>query len=190
MLKGRSMNKVKLRRTLVSVHLYLAALLAPAFLLVAISGGLYLADVKGGTSETALPVPAGFTLDADDPALETRVRDYLASADVDVSFDYLRARGGNVTTRPTSRRHVRFESEDGVMSATLVQPDPLNAMMELHKGHGPAIFRTFGIIMGIALFLVVTGGMIVGLLAPGYRRQTIWSALAGSAVFGWLALFA
>ncbi len=62
-------------------------------------------------------------------------------------------------------------------------------MMELHKGHGPQSFRYFGILMGIALFFVVVGGLIVGLLAPGYRKQTIWTAVAGSALFGWLALF-
>ena len=183
------MNKIKLRRTLVSVHLYMAALLAPAFLLVAISGGLYLADVEGSASETALPVPAGFVLQGDDPALETKVRAYLAAADVGVSFDYLRTRGDSISTRPTSRDHVQFETKDGRTTATLVQPDLLNSMMELHKGHGPQIFRYFGILMGIALFFVVVGGLIVGLLAPGYRKQTIWTAVAGSALFGWLALF-
>ena len=35
------------RKLLITIHMYMAAFFAPAVLLVAISGGLYLAGVKG-----------------------------------------------------------------------------------------------------------------------------------------------
>ncbi|WP_420605901.1 hypothetical protein [Novosphingopyxis sp.] len=183
------MNKVKLRRTLVSIHLYLAALLAPAFLLMAVTGGLYLADVHGESREIALPVIQGFRLDADDPAIESKVRRFIDNQDLNVAFDYLRTRGDTITTRPTTRGHLRFETKDGVTSAILVKPDLLTAATELHKGHGPRIMRYYGMLVGLALFLVVIGGLVVGLLAPGYRKPTILSTIAGTALFAVLILY-
>ena len=57
------MNSLKLRRLLITVHLWLAGLLAPAFLVVAISGGFYLTGVEAKTETTPIELPAGTTLD-------------------------------------------------------------------------------------------------------------------------------
>lgn len=184
------MNSIKLRRILVTIHLYAAALLAPAFLLVAISGGLYLADVKGSTKETPIAVPAGTAFDSESPTFEADVRAFLKAQKIDVEFDYLRARGKDFTTRPTSRTHVAFEEKDGQLTAKLVEPSPLNALMEIHKGHGPKAYRTLGMLAGLALFIVVMGGLLIGLLSPTYRKATIGSVLTGSAIFAWLAFLA
>jgi hypothetical protein len=184
------MNAIKLRRIMVSIHLYAAALLAPAFLLVAISGGLYMADVKGETKETPITLPQGTKFDTKSSAFEADVRSFLKAQNVDVKFEYIRVRDKNFTTRPTSRAHVAFEEKDGVLSAKYVEPSLLNAMMEIHKGHGPSAYRILAMIAGLALFFVVLGGLTIGLLSPFYRRATILSSIAGSAVFAWLAFFA
>ncbi len=184
------MNSLKLRRILVSIHLYAAALLAPAFLLVAISGGLYLADIKGDAKETSLPIPEGAKFDSESPTFEADVRAFLKVQKVDVEFEYIRARGSNFVTRPTSRPHVAFEEKEGKLTAKYVEPSLLNALMEIHKGHGPKAYRTFGMIAGLMLFFVVIGGLLVGLLSQAYRKPTILSAIAGSAVFAWLAFLA
>ncbi len=184
------MNKVKLRNILVTIHLYAAALLAPAFLLVAISGGLYLADVKGGTKDTPIAIPAGTKFDTESPTFEADVRTFLKAQKVDVDFEYIRARGDSFTTRPTSRPHVAFEEKDGQLTAKYVMPEPLNALMEIHKGHGPRAYRIFGMLAGLAMFIVVMGGLLIGLLSPAYRKPTIISALAGSGLFAWAAFFA
>ncbi len=184
------MNKVKLRRTLVSVHLYLAALLAPAFLLMATTGALYLSGFQGESEETAVEVPAGYSFNADDPDVDAEIRRFIADQDLGIEFDYIRGRGDSMTTRPTSRTHLRIATEDGETTATVVRPDTLSALTELHKGHGPQVFRMFGIVIGVTLVLVVIGGLIVGLLAPSYRRPTALSALAGTVVLGYLAFLA
>lgn len=184
------MNKVKLRRTLVNIHLYLAALLAPAFLLMAITGGLYLAGVQGESVETDLAAPTGYALDAENPELEAEVRRYIADQNLDIEFDYIRGRGDSFVTRPTSRPHLRVENGEQGTSVQLVEPDLLDSLTELHKGHGPQIYRTYGIFVGVALFLVVFGGVLVGLLAPAYRRPTILTLAAGSAIFAYLAFWA
>lgn len=184
------MNSIKLRRILVSIHLYLAALLAPAFLLVAISGGLHLAGVDGKTTETPLAIPAGTTFDVKSPTFESDVRTFLKAQNVAVEFEYIRARGTSFTTRPTSREHVAFETKDGQLSAKVMDPDLLYSLLEIHKGHGPSAYKVLGMLAGLALLFVVLGGLFIGLLSPAYRRPTILSTLAGSAVFGWLAFLA
>lgn len=60
-------------------------------------------------------------------------------------------------------------------------------MMELHKGHGPQAFKIYQMIAAIALFLIVIGGLAVGLLAPAYRGKTIASAAVGTLAFILLA---
>jgi hypothetical protein len=42
------------RKLLITIHMYLAAFFAPAVLLVAISGGLYLAGVKGNVEQETI----------------------------------------------------------------------------------------------------------------------------------------
>ncbi len=54
----------------------------------------------------------------------------------------------------------------------LHEPSLQYRMMELHKGHGPEKFKIYQIAAGIALFLVVIGGLVVGLLAKAYRAKT------------------
>ena len=184
------MNPIKLRRILVSIHLYAAALLAPAFLLVAITGGLYLADVKGGMVETPVTVPAGTTFDPESPTFEADVRTFLVAQNLPADFDYIRARGDSFTTRPTSQTHVTFEQKDGVLTAKKVSPTPLAALLEIHKGHGPQLYRIYGVLVGLMLFIVVFGGLAVGFLSPAYRKATVLSTIAGSAVFGWVAFLA
>ncbi len=184
------MNKVKLRNLLVTLHLYGAALLAPLFLLVAISGGLNHAGIDGKTTETPVAIPEGTQFDTKSPTFEADVRTFLKAQKIDVEFEYIRARGDSFTTRPTSRPHVAFEKKDGKLTAKYLEPSPLFSLMEIHKGHGPAITKPFGALAGLVLFFVVIGGLIVGLLSPAYRKPTIISTLVGTLVFAWVAFLA
>jgi hypothetical protein len=173
----------KRRNLLILIHLYLAATLAPLFVLVAITGGLYLADFKPETKQTALSLPAGTRFDPESPQLEAQVAAVLAKQGLDIGFEYLRTRPGSIITRPTTRTYVEFSQEDSGWSATLHEPDLHYAALELHKGHGPGWFKIYQIGAAIALFLVVLGGLLVGLLAKAYRRQTVTAFTLGTAAF-------
>lgn len=181
------MSRAKTRNFLVLGHLLAAGLLAPLFILVAITGGLYLNDYKGETVETALTMPAEIEIVEDAPDLEDTVRKILAANDLPQDFEYLRMRPGSITTRPTSTDFVVLEQEGEVWTATLNQPNLQYRMMELHKGHGPELFKIYQIFAAIALFLVVLGGLTVGLMAPAYRNKTIGSFVVGGAAFVLLA---
>jgi len=108
------MNSVKLRQLTILLHLSIAAFLAPAFLLVAVSGGLYLIGQKGAQTSTTLTLPAGSVLDFKSPTLEGEVRDLLARANIDEEFEYIKNRGTLIQTRPTSQAYVEFkQGSDG-----------------------------------------------------------------------------
>jgi len=56
------MTNPKIRKYLVLAHLYFAGFLAPAFLMVAISGGLYLLGNKGSFKTESVSLPAAVIL--------------------------------------------------------------------------------------------------------------------------------
>lgn len=182
------MSKAKTRNFLVKCHLWAAGLLAPLFILVAYTGGAYLLDFEGEVKETPLALPAGTVLDPESATVEADVRRILAANQLPVDFEYLRMRGDSITTRPTSRTYVSFERDvTGQWSATLNEPDLQYSLIELHKGHGPQLYRYYQILAAVVLFLVVLGGLIVGWMAPGYRRATSIGLGIGTVVFGILA---
>jgi len=53
----------------------------------------------------------------------------------------------------------------------------------LHKGHGPQLFKSYQKLVALLLLGVVLGGILVGLLAKAYRRQTIIAVAVGFVVF-------
>ena len=184
------MNSLKLRRLLITVHLCLAGLLAPAFLVVAISGGFYLTGVEAKTETTPIELPAGTTLDLSGETVEEDVRALLAEQGIDVSFEYIRGGGNRAMTRPTTRDFVTFTQGADGLTAELNKPNLQYILMELHKGHGPWAYRMYQVLVALALFFVVVGGLAVGLLAKNYRRSTAIAAGVGLAVTFALAVFA
>lgn len=183
------MTNPKIRRLLTLAHLWFAGFLAPAFLLVAISGGLYLLGNKGEFKSQPVALPVSASLDFKSPSLEEDVRALLTEANIDQKFEYIRNRGSVIQLRPTSKTHLEFrQTPDGLMAVRKI-PNLQAAMLELHKGHGPTLFKTYQKAVAIGLIGVVFGGVLVGLLAKAYRRQTIIAVIIGSVIFIILAFF-
>ncbi len=183
------MNPLKLRRTLTTLHLWLAGLLAPAFLVVAISGALHIAGIGEHVEKQPLVIPAGTELNIGAPEFEGQVRTLIKDMDLGVRFEYIRGRGNAAMTRPTTRTYLSFaKTEDGV-TAEINKPNFAASLMELHKGHGPRVYRFYQMIVGVILLLVVVGGIAVGLLAKTYRNQTLIAAAIGTIFTIGLAIF-
>ena len=177
------MNKVKTRNLLILVHLFLAAFLAPSFLMVGTTGALKLAGVEPSIEDIDLVLPADTQLDPDSPTLKEDIAAILAAQNIHLDIESIRSRDGSMTTRPTSRTFARINQTPDGLKATLHKPGLQYTLMELHKGHGPAIFKTYQMVAGIALFLVIIGGLVVGLLAKAYRRKTLVSLGLGTVAF-------
>lgn len=182
------MNSLKLRRLLITLHLWIAGLLAPAFLVVAVSGGLYIAGVEAEAERTPLTVPAGTSLDIGSDDFESQVRQFIEGQDLDVRFEYIRGGPDRAQTRPTTRAFLTFQQTAEGVDVALNRPNFQYVLLELHKGHGPRAYRTYQILVAIALFLAVIGGLAVGLLARNYRRSTFIAFAGGTALAVLLAM--
>jgi hypothetical protein len=185
------MDNPKMRKTLINLHLLFAGFLAPAFILVAISGGLYLIGNKGEFKATPISLPAGATLDFKSPTIEDDVKALLNTAGIEHKFGYVKDRGPNkIHLRPTSRTYLEFVNTPQGLTANRVVPNFQGSMIELHKGHGPKLFKTYQKLVALGLIGVVFGGVFVGLLARAYRRKTLAALAVGTLLFLILALFA
>lgn len=176
------------RSLLVTIHLYISSFFAAAVLLVAISGGLYLLGVKGSLEqETVATVPGGEALLAD-PGKD-QVRAVLASAGVEgFSFDYVRNAGTTLYTRPTSKQHYVLAVDGDAITITRNTPDLQRSMIELHKGHGPSLFRDFQKIFAAGMVFIIVSGLWLGLQSPRLRRSTLITAGSGLLIFLGLVL--
>lgn len=183
------MTNPKIRRLFILAHLWLAGLLAPAFLLVAVSGGLYLLGNSGSFETEPVSLPAQASLDFESPTLESDVRTLLNTAGIDQKFEYIRNRGTVIQLRPTSRTHLEFRQTENGLTASRKIPNLQGTLIELHKGHGPSWFKLYQKLVALGLIGVVFGGILVGLLAKAYRRQTSIAVVFGSIIFIFLAFF-
>lgn len=177
------MNDPKIRKLLITAHLLFAAFFAPIFIMLAITGGNYLLGNKGKTTSAPITLPAGAALDFSSNALQADVTALLKNAGIDHDFEYIKNRGSKIQLRPTSRKYIEFAQTPAGLTARYVIPNLQSRLMELHKGHGPKLFKTYQKFTALSLILVVLGGLLVGLLAAPYRRKTIITAALGTAVF-------
>ncbi len=185
------MTNPKTRRLFVLAHLWFAGIMAPIFILLAISGGLYLIGNKGEFKSTPLTLPASTTLNFESTTLEEDVRALLVSADIDHKFEYISKRNAStIHLRPTSRAFIEFKQTNAGLEAVRKTPNLQGFMIELHKGHGPTWFKTYQKLVAIGLIGVVLGGILVGLMAKAYRRQTSLAVAFGTIIFIFLAFFA
>lgn len=171
------------RRLLVSIHLYLAAFFAPMIIIMAVSGGLHLLGVKEVMTSTELGYVSGLKLDADSPSLSSDVRTALQSLGVDARFEYVKGRGGEFSTRPSSREHYRLSQQADGVAITTVSPNWQAALMELHMGHGPRWYKWFETAFALGLIIIMISGLYLGLMSAAYRRQTLVLCSVGLLLF-------
>lgn len=177
-----------MRKNLILIHLLLASFVAPAFLLLATSGGLYLFGIKGSVQSEAIALPGDANLDFSAPDLAQSVRQFLTANQINHDFEYIKNRGSLLQTRPTSRTYLEFKQSENGLSLTRQTPDLQKSMIELHKGHGPSNFKTYQKLVAFALLVSVITGLWMGLASPAWRRKTLVASAAGLLLFVVLAL--
>jgi len=183
------MTDPKVRKILVTLHLIFAGLLTPAFLLLAITGGNYLLGNKGNMEKTPIVLSAGSTLDFGSDTIKDDINKLLADNNVELNFEYVKNRGSVIQLRPTSRKYIELKDTASGVTASWVNPSLQAGLMELHKGHGPKLFKTYQKFVALGLIGVVLGGFLVGILAPAYRRKTLVATGLGTLLFIVLAFF-
>ena len=175
------------RKILITIHMYLAAFFAPAVLLVATSGGLYLAGVKGKVEQETIYSSGNATIDSNSTSLHADVAALLVDAGVEsYSYEYVKVSGESLYTRPTSSDHYIIKLNEGGVEVIHARPSLQSWMIELHKGHGPSAFKTFQKAFAVGLLFIILSGLWLGISAARLRRSTLLTATAGAVVFALL----
>lgn len=177
------------RKLLVTIHLYLAAFFAPAVLLVAISGGLYLVGIKGSVEQEVVYRSDSAAIDSKSTSLNADVAALLTEAGIEsYSYEYVKISGANLYTRPTSSNHYIIKSNEAAVEVIHARPNLQSRMIELHKGHGPSAFKTFQKAFAVGLAFIILSGLWLGVSAARLRRPTLLTATAGAVVFALLVI--
>ncbi len=172
-----------LRRTLILTHLFLAAFLAPMFILVAVSGGLYLIDQEGSVTTEKVPLPESITIDFQSGTLESDIRAAFKDMDLNYKFDSIRSNATRALTRPSTRTFYEFTMRDNQLTLTRNTPSFQRKMIELHKGHGPNLFILYQKFAAIGLLFVVLSGFWLGYSSPVLRAKTALTSGLGLVIF-------
>jgi hypothetical protein len=69
------------------------------------------------------------------------------------------------------------------------EPSIQSKLIELHKGHGPEIFKTFQKLIAVGLLFVVLSGFWLGVSSPSLRLNTLVITSAGVITLSFLAFF-
>lgn len=172
-----------MRSLWVKIHLYVAAFFLPMLLAMATSGGLYLIGVKGSVDSSPVSLSATQTLTSDSDTLESDVREFLNANGIDHDFEYIKVSGNTLITRPTSSDYYEITLHENEVHATLNRPDLIKSLVELHKGHGPLLFKDLQKLMAIGLLIVLLSGFWLGASSAGLRIPTLLTTAAGLLVF-------
>ena len=171
-----------MRNLWMRIHLSIAAFFLPAILLMAISGGLYLNGFKGSVDSVPVDITNPASVDLDSPTLKQDIDGLLQSNGIVHNFEYVKVAGNVVTTRPTSRDYYTIDVSAPVPEVVLNQPDLIKRLVELHKGHGPGLFKTLQMGMAVGLVVILLSGFWLGLSSSLLRKATLGIAGTGIAV--------
>jgi len=176
------------RALLIKLHLYLSAFFSAAIILVAVSGGLYLIGIKGSVKQTSVAtLSAGQQLLAD-PS-QSAVQEALAEVGVrDFSFDYVKQKGTQLITRPTTRPFYTLDVAGDEIVIRYNEPSLQKRMIELHMGHGPSAYKVYQQIFAAGMLFIILSGLWLGLSSDRLRRATAGVCSAGVLLFILLAL--
>ena len=173
------------RRLVINFHLYLAAFFAPMLVIIAISGGLYLLGIKGSTDRADVMLPAKVTLDLSSATLEADVRKMFKESGIDYQFEYIKINERKVFTRPTSKTsyEIRISKARGQVTLTKLEPDIQKRMIELHKGHGPSLFKHLQKFMALGLLIILLSGLYLGIVSKAMKVPTLVTTSVGLLTF-------
>lgn len=174
-----------MRQLWIKIHLFLAAFFLLPLLMMGTSGGLYLLGIKGSVEKTPVALSEPFKIDPSSATLADDIRDIFDANDISHKFEYIKTSGSTLITRPTSRTHYEFDLTKAAVSRA--EPDLIKTIVELHKGHGPLLFKDLQKVMALGLLFVLLSGFWLGVSATGLRIKTLITTAFGGIVFVLLA---
>ncbi|NVK37917.1 MAG: PepSY domain-containing protein [Gammaproteobacteria bacterium] len=178
------MNRVKI----INLHLILAAVLLPAILMFAITGGFYTWGVKGGYDSQSYKLPLANPLGAD---LGSLVQ--FAQAELDKQNQAYPTGGAKLKSNEHthilewtgSNLDISLSTDKGSSLATLQvkQTSPYRQLVQLHKAKGGTVFKIYAALVAIGLLVILFSGVLMGVTLTKYRQTTVLALLAGTGLW-------
>lgn len=176
------------RKTLVTIHLLVAAFLLPVAVMFFITGGLYTVGITGGYHTESIKLAVDEPLSPDLDVLLPLVKQELT------------ARGAATPSGTPKIKKAgtsfRFEWTGSNLDVTLEPtPDPAIAKLkikdtdwyrqfvQLHKAKGGELFKVYAVGLAIGLLVLLLSGYLMAWQIPRYRKQTVVATGLGVVTF-------
>lgn len=177
-----------MQKTLLSVHLWLAAFLLPIAVMFAATGVLYTVSIKGNYVETSRPVELAQPLSAELSALTGIAERALDEAGVEHPSGAASIKKAGTSFElewSGASRDVLLKPTDNPLQATLVikETTPWRHLVQLHKAKGSEIAKGISVLWGVGLVVILLSGLLMAWKVPAYRRTAITAGGLGVATF-------
>ncbi len=191
--KGSFMPPRTMTNVWMRTHNHVSMFFLPVALLYAVTGGLYIMGIHGGTDQKVIvEVAPEQPLPQDVRALQrfvtTQLQDRkLRLPEGDAQF----GRGTFIWGRPCGY-HVMLEPPKGSTGTriTCITPALYSRLVLLHKAKCGTPFKVLGIAFAVAMALVYLSGLVIGWRAVSRRRTFLATLAAGALVtviLAWLS---
>lgn len=169
------------RKLYLNIHLYLAAFFLPFLLLMPITGVSYLLGEKGSKISSV-----EFIVDELPPIEKNQQNDWIKNQfknnNINFEWEYIKVNGKDLILRPSSVDHYIVSVQENRTEFIKIQPNFLLKMIELHKGHGPSLFKSLEIGAGIGLIFLTISGIILSFYSRSLRKKFLLPLIIGSIV--------
>jgi len=170
------------------VHASLAAFFLPLGLLYAITGGLYVLDIKGKYVTTDYQVETEQPLPTELSGLLAVAEDELRSRNLDFPTGSARIRKGGTSQYlewTGTRRDIELHPTTDPNQAVLKVKDTTlhRYFVQLHKAKGGAWFNAFAPVWAVGLIGLLVTGVVLTFYATRYLRTALVASVLGLVAF-------
>lgn len=179
------------RQQLVNIHLIIAAVLLPAILMFAVTGGFYTWGIKGSYDVKSFNLPLATPLKGDLGSMVLFVQSELAKQNQALPSGGAKLKSNDHThvLEWTGRQlDISLATDKGSKLAKLeVKHATLyRQLVQLHKAKSGQAFKVYAATIAIGLLVILLSGVLMGLSMPKYRKTTQISLIMGALI--WLVM--
>jgi hypothetical protein len=177
-----------MQKSLIAVHLWLAAFFLPIAVMFASTGALYTLSIKGSYEETTRSLELAQPLSPELSTLTAVVERALDEAGVEYPSGAasIKKAGTSFELEWTgASRDVVLKPSADPLSATLVikETTPWRHLVQLHKAKGSEVAKGISVLWGIGLVVILLSGLLMAWNVPIYRRKALAAGGLGLVTF-------
>lgn len=169
------------RKLFLTIHLYLAAFFLPFLLLMPITGVSYLLGEKGA-NVSSVEFSVNEIPPTDKSQQDAWIRSQFKEQNIDFDWEYIKYNLNDLILRPSSKDHYVLSVQDNKTDFIKIEPNLLLKLIELHKGHGPKLFKWLEISAGLGLIFITISGIFLSFYSRSLRKKFLLPLLIGTII--------